>query len=266
MPPIEIEILIGLATGLVVGITGASGVLLVVPLLTILMGVSMHTAVGTSLFVDVITPLFVAYSYYKRGNVNMKAALWLAIGAILGAQVGALVANKFIPSGAMNIGFIVFLFVMAITMWVRSGKPPRENQSVRLAEMNTRNRLITFGIGLLLGVNSGLFGAGGGMMFLLVLMVVLKYPTKLAVGTSSLIMAMTAASGTIGYALQGTVDWRVGAIIAVAAVITGLLGARLANKVSEKNPQPHCGSYVCGDRGADGVFEVRREKLPGIRD
>ena len=70
------------------GITGASGVLLVVPLLTILMGVGMHSAVGTSLFVDVITPLFVAYSYYRRGNVNMKAALWLAIGAILGAQVG----------------------------------------------------------------------------------------------------------------------------------------------------------------------------------
>ncbi|MBA4384240.1 MAG: sulfite exporter TauE/SafE family protein, partial [Anaerolinea sp.] len=65
MIPLEIEILIGLATGLVVGITGASGVLLVVPLLTILLNVSMHTAVGTSLFVDVITPLVVAYSYYR---------------------------------------------------------------------------------------------------------------------------------------------------------------------------------------------------------
>jgi len=227
-------ILIGLLTGTVTAISAGSGVAIVVPLLVILLGADIYSAIGTSLFVDVITPLFVAYSYYKRGNVNMKAALWLAIGAILGAQVGALVANEFVPSYAMNIGFIVFLFVMAITMWVRSGKPPRENHTVRLAEMNTRNRLITFGIGLLLGVNSGLFGAGGGMMFLLVLMVVLKYPTKLAVGTSSLIMAMTAASGTIGYALQGNVDWSVGAIIAVAAVVSGLLGARLANKVSEK--------------------------------
>ena len=74
MIPIEIEILIGLATGLVVGITGASGVLLVVPLLTILLNFSMHTAVGTSLFVDVITPLVVAYSYYRHGNVNLKSA------------------------------------------------------------------------------------------------------------------------------------------------------------------------------------------------
>jgi uncharacterized membrane protein YfcA len=232
--PIEIEILIGLGTGLVVGITGASGVLLVVPLLTIIMGVTMHTAVGTSLFVDVITPLFVAYSYYRRGNVNLKAALWLAIGAIIGAQAGALLANLVVSSDLMNTGFIIFLFAMAVSMWVKSGRPPRENSEARLTVMNNRNRLITFGIGLLIGISSGLFGAGGGLVFLLVLLIVLKYPTRMAVGTSSLIMAMTAASGTLGYALHGNVDFSVGIIIAIAAVVSGLLSARLAHKVSEK--------------------------------
>jgi uncharacterized membrane protein YfcA len=59
----------------------------------------------------------------------------------------------------------------------------------------------------LLGINSGLFGAGGGLMFLLVLLIILKYPTRIAIGTSSLIMAMTSTSGTIGYALQGNVDY-----------------------------------------------------------
>ena len=230
----EIEILIGLATGLVVGITGASGVLLVVPLLTILLKFSMHTAVGTSLFVDVITPLVVAYSFYRHGNVNLKAALWLAGGAILGAQAGALVANKFVPSDLMSKGFILFMFVMAVSMWLKSYRPREENTKVRLSEMTNKNRLITFGIGLGLGVWSGLFGAGGGLMFLLVLIVILKYPTRVAIGTSSLIMAMTAASGTIGYALQGNVDFTTGIIIAIAAVISGLLGARIANKVSEK--------------------------------
>ncbi len=230
----EIDALIGLATGLVVGITGASGVLLVVPLLTLLLKFSMHNAVGTSLFVDMITPLFVAISYYRHGNVNLKAALWLAVGAILGAQGGALVANKFVPSELMNKGFILFLLAMAVSMWVKSYRPRRENTRVRLEEMNHKNRLITFGIGLLLGINSGLFGAGGGLMFLLVLLIILKYPTRTAIGTSSLIMAMTSTSGTIGYALQGNVDYKTGSIIAVAAVLSGLLGARLANKVDEK--------------------------------
>ena len=193
----------------------------------------MHTAVGTSLFVDVITPLVVAISYYRHGNVNLKAALWLAIGAIVGAQAGALVANAFVPSELMNKGFILFMFIMAVSMWVKSYRPKQENTSVRLSEMTHKNRLITLGIGLLLGINSGMFGAGGGLMFLLVLIVILKYPTRIAVGTSSLIMALTATSGTIGYAIQGNVDFQTGAIIAVAAVVSGLLGARIANKVSE---------------------------------
>jgi len=194
----------------------------------------MHTAVGTSLFVDMITPLFVAYSYYKRGNVNLKAGLWLAVGAILGAQAGALVANEALSSDLMSKGFVFFMFLMAISMWIKSTRPTREVSDSKLAILNWKNRLITLGIGIILGVISGLFGAGGGLMFLLVLMIVLKFPTHMAIGTSSLIMALTAASGTLGYALQENVDFSTGAILTVAAVIGGLLSARLANRVSEK--------------------------------
>lgn len=233
MIPSEIEILIGLITGVVVGLTGASGVVVVVPLLTMILGFSMHTAVGTSLFVDMITPLFVAWSYYRRGNVNLRSGLWLAIGAVLGAQVGALVANEALSSELMGKGFILFMFLMAISMWIKSVRAPREKEEFPLAAMNTKNCLITLGIGLVLGLISGLFGAGGGLMFLLVLMIILKFPAHMAIGTSSLIMAITAASGTLGYALQGNVDFSTGIILTIAAVIGGLLSARLANKVSE---------------------------------
>jgi uncharacterized membrane protein YfcA len=234
MIPIEIKILIGLVTGVVVGLTGASGVVVVVPLLTIILGFSMHSAVGTSLFVDMIAPLFVAWSYYRRGNVNLKSGLWLALGAVGGAQIGALVANKALSSDFMGDGFVLFMFLMAISMWIRSGKPQKEISDTVLAEMTLKNRLITLVIGLGLGVISGLFGAGGGLMFLLVLMILLKYPTHMAIGTSSLIMAITAASGTLGYALQGNVDFSTGIILAIAAVVGGVISARLANKATEK--------------------------------
>lgn len=235
MIPVEIEILIGLITGIVVGFTGASGVVVVVPLLTMILNYSMHTAVGTSLFVDMITPLFVAFSYYRRGNVNLKAGLWLAIGAVIGAQAGALIANEALSSNLMGKGFVFFMFLMAISMWIKSTRPPRELKETPLAAITNKNRAITFGIGLVLGMISGLFGAGGGLMFLLVLMIVLKYPTHMAIGTSSLIMAITAASGTLGYALQKNVDLSTGIIIAVSAVLGGVVSARLANKVSEKS-------------------------------
>jgi uncharacterized membrane protein YfcA len=81
-------LMIGLITGSVVGLTGASGVVVVVPLLSVWLGFSVHSAIGTSLFVDVITSLFVAWSYYKNGNVNLKSGLWLAVGSVTGAQIG----------------------------------------------------------------------------------------------------------------------------------------------------------------------------------
>jgi uncharacterized membrane protein YfcA len=202
--------------------------------MTILIGMTMHDAVGTSLFVDVITSLVVAISYYRHGSVNLRAALWLAVGAILGAQVGALVSNIAISAKFLNIGFLIFLFAMAISMWFKTEKPEVVNNGHRLAEMNWRNRLITLGIGLLLGVNSGLFGAGGGMAFFLVLLLILKYPTKLAIGTSTTIMGLTALSGTTGYAIHGTVDYTVGLVIAVAAVASGVASARLVHKIPEK--------------------------------
>lgn len=85
-------------------------------------------------------------------------------------------------------------------------------------------------------------------MFLLVLLVVLKFPIRMAVGTSSLIMAMTAASGTVGYGLQGIFDYTTGIIISIAAVLRGLLSVRIANKVSD----------VILNRIAGSVFAILR--------
>ena len=238
---------IGLLTGSVVGLTGASGVVVVVPLLTVLLGFSMHSAIGTSLFVDVITPLFVAWSYYKNGNVNIKSGLWLALGAIVGAQIGSLLANQSLSGGQMGVGFIVMIFIMAIAMWRKSMLPSKPRMEAENTQpLTPKTVLVSLGIELLLGGMSGMVGAGGGMAFLLVLILVLKYPIHKAIGTSSLIMSLTAASGTIGYAIHGNVNFLSGLAVAVGSIIGGLLTSRLANKVSEKTLEKLVsGVFVC---------------------
>lgn len=230
---ILIKILIGLITGTVVGLTGASGVIVVVPLLVTILGFPMHTAIGTSLFMDTITPLPVAWSYYRNGNINLKSGLWLAAGALLGAQAGAFVANQSISGEMMGKGFVALMFVMAISMWFKGTRPERKRSEAQLTKMTMKNCLLTFGIGLVLGTFSGMFGAGGGIMFLLVLMFVLKYPTHMAIGTSTLIMAFTACSGTLGYAMHGHVDFASGLMIAIGSIVGGLFSAKFANQVSE---------------------------------
>ena len=112
--PIITMLLIGLITGISTGLTGASGVSIVVPLLTLFLSFSIHSAIGTSLIVDVIASLAVVYTYYRHGNIEIRSGIWVLLGSIAGAQLGALIASN-IPETGLGIGFGVGMVVMGAT-------------------------------------------------------------------------------------------------------------------------------------------------------
>jgi uncharacterized membrane protein YfcA len=83
---ILVLIVIGLLTGTITAISAGSGVTVVVPLLAIFMGYTIHEAIGTSLLVDVIASINVAYHYYRYGRIDLKAGLWLALARSWGRR------------------------------------------------------------------------------------------------------------------------------------------------------------------------------------
>lgn len=87
-------VIVGLVTGGITSLVGASAVTLIVPALTMLFHTDAHVAIGTSLLVDIVTSIIVAYNYHKQGHVRLKSGLWMALTAIVGAQFGSLVANR----------------------------------------------------------------------------------------------------------------------------------------------------------------------------
>ena len=89
--------------------------------------------------------------------------------------------------------------------------------------------LLGFGIGILCGLS----GAGGGFLFLFTLISVLREPLHKAIGTSTLVMSVTALSAFIQFAVQGSIDYVMGAILAVCAAASGFLSAKFANSVNE---------------------------------
>jgi uncharacterized membrane protein YfcA len=82
--PLYALVLIGVAVGALTGITGSSGVLIVVPALSYL-GLSFKDSIGSSLLVDVITTTSVIYVYFTHRNVDVKKAVLIGLGAVLGA-------------------------------------------------------------------------------------------------------------------------------------------------------------------------------------
>jgi len=233
---IIVMLLIGLLTGVSTGLTGASGVSIVVPLLTLFLGFSIHAAIGTSLVVDVVASLAVVYTYYRHGNIDIRHGIWVLLGSITGAQVGAMVAAR-LPDTGLGIGFGLGMIAMGLVIWLRNSKSTKKASSAsdELAGKPSRQQIIkAFLVGVGIGLLTGIMGAGGGMMILFALIFVLKFPLHKAIGTSTLIMAITALSGALGYAIHGEVDILGGLVIGIGAVVGGLASARLANSFSEK--------------------------------
>jgi uncharacterized membrane protein YfcA len=223
---------VGGFAGIMTGLMGASGVMAVVPGM-MLLGYSAHQAIGTSLAVDLTASVLVVITYFQHGKVNLGQGLYIALAAILGAQIGSRFSVA-LPESGLSLGFGLFLIASSLLLWRQGlGRPLDRLQASRLALWFKGKPLACVAIGLYAGVYSGLFGAGGGLLFLFALLL-LGYSLHQAVGTSTLIMALTTASGTLGHAMLGQLP-----LLAVGGVTTGtvlgsLASARLANRMEER--------------------------------
>jgi uncharacterized membrane protein YfcA len=213
---IVLILLVGSFAGVMTGIMGASGVMAVVPGM-ILLGYNAHQAVGTSLAVDMTASLIVAWTYYNHGRVDLRQGIWIAVTA------------------SISGGFGLFLLVSSVLFWRNgTGGGLERIQSSNIAQRVKQHPVaVSVVVGLWAGVYSGLFGAGGGLLFLFALLL-LGYSLHQAIGTSTLIMALTTASGALGHALIGNLPYMAFGGIATGTVLGSFASARFANQVNER--------------------------------
>ncbi len=219
--------LIGIITGILTGITGASGVIIVVPSMTFL-GYSFHIAVGTSLFIDVITTASVVYIYTKGKKIEWRIGLILGGGALIGAQIGAHVA-LFISDTPLEIIFTVVALIMAEQSFQRAKK----GLKIRHRDISHPNYL-GFLISLPIGIMTGTLGTSGGIMFIAVMMLLYSLDAKTMVGTATLSMFVSALSGTAVYFIINDIDLIGGIIIGLVSLISGLYFAKRALGMKDK--------------------------------
>ncbi len=228
-------IILGLFVGLMSGLTGASGVLVLVPILSTFSDLSLPVILGTSLLVDVIGSIPVSYTYAKAKNLDIKGTGWIIAGALMGAQIGSyfvVSVSKILIMAVLAAGMIYF----GIKMW-QSGFSKDREFSFKLPErlsfyLKTQVGMILSG--LVIGFTTGVFGAGGGLTIFVILYSFLNFPLKKAIGTSSFIMLTTALSGVIGYWDNNNLYLSLGLILGISAAIGGTLSSIVANRMPEK--------------------------------
>jgi hypothetical protein len=225
----------GLGAGAITGLIGASAVTFMAGILVTFLGYPAYTAIGISLATDVFASSSSTIIYKKHGNIYLKKGLFMALFAIIFSFIGAYFSRN-MPD--FTLGKIIILITIVVGLDLI--RKPLNIQFVKAKTFKFysffRERPIFSSIffGSIIGLISGIFGAGGGLTILGVLTIILGIRFKKAVGTAVLIMTFIALAGTIGHFIHVPFPTFEIAIASVGAIIGAIITTLFANKKDEK--------------------------------
>lgn len=214
-------LLIGVAGGLLSGVFGVGGGTIIVPALALWLAMPQRLSAGTSVAAILPTAIVGATSYAIQGHVDWLAALCLAVGIVVGAQVGTYLLAR-LPVRVIQWAFMVFLAIVIVSLWFVV--PQREDR----IEISVLMGVMLVVTGFITGILSGILGVGGGIVVVPVLMFFFGSSDLIAKGTSLLMMIPGSISGTLGNLRRSNVDLRAAAWIGLAACVCVPFGTLFA--------------------------------------
>lgn len=234
-----IVLTVGLAVlvGVSLGLLGGGGSILTVPLLAYVAGMDAKQAIATSLLVVGATSAVGAISHARAGRVQWRTGLVFGVAGMAGAYGGGLLA-AFIPGTVLLIGFAVIMIATAVAML-------RGRKNVDPAEAPTSLPIGKVVLeGLVVGLVTGLVGAGGGFLVVPALALLGGLPMPVAVGTSLVVIAMKSFAGLAGYLSSVQIDWALAGAVTAAALVGALIGARLTAVINPDSLRKVFGWFV----------------------
>lgn len=212
---------VGVVGGFFAGAFGLGGGLVMVPLLLWWTTMGHKQAHASSLLAIAPIAIVGAVSYGVGGVFEWLPAIFVATGGTIGAQIGAWILRA-IPVGILRWAFIAFTLVSAITLLFQL--PDRSSSP----EVSVLTAVLMVGLGLAMGIAAGLFGVGGGVVVIPVLVIFAGYSDLAAKSVSLLAMAPGAISGSISHLRHKTASLRDALWVALGAILITPLGAALA--------------------------------------
>ena len=219
----------GMGAGLGTGFAGMSAAAVISPMLITFLGMPAYEAVGIALASDVLASAVSAYTYGKNKNLDVKNGIVMMISVLLFTMVGSYVAS-IVPNSAMG-SFSVFMTMM---LGIKFIVKPVMTTKEAMNNVSGKKRFIQSVLcGCMIGFICGFIGAGGGMMMLMILTMVLGYELKTAVGTSVFIMTFTALTGALShFSIGGVPDVLCLVLCIIFTLLWARIAARFANKAS----------------------------------
>jgi len=219
IPALALSLLIGVALGLL----GGGGSILTLPILTYVVHMDTKTAIASSLFVVAVTSAVGAISHARAGRVRWRTGLIFGAAGMVGAFGGGRLA-AYIPGSILMLLFALMMFATAIAML-------RGRRATTAAVVTDLPVLKVIAEGIVVGIVTGIVGAGGGFLVGPALVLLGGLRMEPAVGTSLVVIAMKSFAGFYGHLGHVHIDWPVTPAVTGAAVLGSFAGGALAGKV-----------------------------------
>ncbi len=219
-----ILILLGAATGMLSGLFGIGGGIILVPMLVMILGYQQRLAAGTSVAAILPAAIVGGIGYGLQGNVDWAAAIALAAGVVVGAQIGSYLLSR-VPTGFLRWLFMGFLAVVIVSLWF---VVPQRDAEIEKSVLVFALLALT---GLVTGVLSGLLGVGGGVIVVPALMFFFGASDLIAKGTSLIMLIPGSISGTLGNMRRKNVDLRAAVVLGISASVLSPLGSVVATHI-----------------------------------
>jgi uncharacterized protein len=227
--------------GISLGLIGGGGSILTVPVLVYLFKVDPVLATAYSLFIVGLSSLVGAFPKYKAGMIDLKTALVFGVPSIIAVfltrkvLVPAIPATLFEIAGVSVTKALAMMILFAVLMVAASVSMIRDKKKEEQATDEPRvfNYPMILLEGTVVGVLTGLVGAGGGFLIIPALVMLSKLPMKQAVGTSLLIIAAKSLIGFTGDVMENAaqMDWTLLSMVTALAVVGIFIGNQLSKKI-----------------------------------
>jgi len=235
------------AAGFLGALSGLGGGVVVVPLLTLLLGVDIHYAAGAALISVIATSSGAAAAYVREGYSNLRIGMLLEVATTLGAVGGATLATHVGASGIAIVFGLVLLGSAALSMRrhvEQQGLGPTDRLATRLrldgsypgpgGPQRYRARRVPAAASLmaLAGILSGLLGIGSGAVKVLALDAAMGLPFKVSTTTSNFMIGVTAAASAGVYLRRGYIDPGLAMPVMLGVLLGSLAGARALSRLT----------------------------------
>ena len=212
--------LIGLLAGLLIGTIGIGGVILV-PLLSFVLGFDLHFAMAASSLSFLLPGIVGTLTYANKRSIVWEKVLWLSVGIIPAALLGARV-NTHLNTDVLVLIVAGLIAFSGINVFIN-----RQNESRVIPDFRKPWLIL---IGVLVGFGSSLTGTGGPVLLVPILMT-LHYPALKSIGISQAIQLPIALFAVLGFWLYGQLDLGLGLHLGIAQAAGAYIGAQIAHRL-----------------------------------